>query len=150
MSRQKGDIMKIYLIVGGEYSDWYIDGYATTREDAEAFCAEENANNKYSELYVMEVDKIGEVPKISLCYEQEVVFDKKPRTKSVWVMRDEPTRYEFKKYDGKELPKSTIGLYGFGDIITVKVWQTEQNRKKAEKIAQDMLTKFLAEREGIL
>ena len=65
-------------------------------------------------------------------------------------MRNEPNRHKYKSYSGGRLPKSKISVYPINkNIITAHIWQLKLDRAKAEKIAQDMLAKFLAEQNGI-
>lgn len=51
---------KIYVVIGGEYSDWYIVGYSESLEEAVACCKKSTEN-----LYVRDVYKIqgGTPPK---------------------------------------------------------------------------------------
>ena len=121
--------MKVYVVFGGMYSDWYMEGYFTDEEEARKYCAVNGLYYIESEL----LDKKRDLSKIDIEYVQEVVFDL-----SLDRMRKEPNRY-------------TFGLTGElkGDIIKYypelkdKGWvmfgikQKELNRDKAEKIAQD-------------
>ena len=133
---------KIYLVVQGWYSDWNIIGYFTTKDDAERFCIKER--NKYNEPYVMSVDCLDggiDLSDAKTLYEHRVLFDK---TNNGWRMRNEPDRYEV--YDGSredirvnkiKVPNNRMKW------IMVTVNQDKFDRKKAEKIAQDILYQYL-------
>ncbi len=133
---------KIYLVVQGWYSDWNIIGYFTTKDDAERFCIKEQ--NKYDEPYVMSVDCLDggiDLSDVKTLYEHQVLFDK---TNNGWQMRNEPDRY--KVYDGSkedirvnEIEVSNNRI----KWICVTVNQDKFDRKKAEKIAQDILYQYL-------
>ncbi len=139
--------MKIYGIFNGEYSDWNVLGYYTTREEAEKRCAIKNEEYRYSEEYVIELDCLDGTVKTTenkLYYLHEVVFDKEEEG---WIMRNEPTRY---RYSVNEMPEKEIREGRFGIMIYVKSRQGAEGRAKVEKIAQDRLYKHLALKKGIL
>lgn len=48
---------KIYLIMGGEYSDTYIVGYFSSLKEAEEYVTFKN--DRYDELYIEEVEEIN-------------------------------------------------------------------------------------------
>lgn len=134
---------KLYLVVQGCYSYWDIIGYFTDRDDAERFCVKEY--DKYDEPYVKAVDCLDggiDLADVKVLYEHEVLFDK---TKDGWQMRNEPERYNVydgNKYDIKanEIMPSPSSV----KWIKVMVNQDKFNRKKAEKIAQDILYQYLS------
>lgn len=140
---------KIYLVVQGCYSDWDIVGYFTSRDDAERFCIKEQ--NKYNEPCVMTVDCLDgdiDLSDVKTLYEHDVFFDK---TNNGWQMRNEPDRY--KVYDSNEenirankiepSPYYRVISSPYTSWIRITVNQDKFDRKKAEKIAQDILYRYL-------
>ena len=140
---------KIYLVVQGCYSDWDIVGYFKSRDDAERFCIKEQ--NKYDEPYVMTVDCLDgdiDLSDVKTLYEHDVLFDK---TNNGWQMRNEPDRY--KVYDGNKenirankiepSPYYRVISGPYTRWIRITVNQDKFDRKKAEKIAQDILYQYL-------
>lgn len=126
----------VYGVFGGCYSDWYIVGYFDNRLDADKYCAAYGAG----EYYVEEMgDLKGEkdLSKITLKYDHEIVFDSKG---DEWIMRDEPNRYNC--YVAEELKPNNIRNGGFWVAFHINI--EKDNRKLAEKIAQDYLYQLLA------
>lgn len=132
----------IYAVFGGCYSDWYCVGYFTNREEADKYCA------KYGpgDYYVEEIKNLSnkfDVSDVTLKYEHEIVFD---YCNQKWNMRNEPTRYQF--YSDKKLRSNSIRdsrIYKIQPWIVFKINLQENNRKKAEKIAQDYLYQLIYE-----
>lgn len=134
---------KIYLIVDGEYSDWEILGYSTNKDNAEKYCVLKQAEHSWYEPYILMaecIDERAEASNIKVLYRHEVVFRYKNGN---WKMDDEPDRYEL--YSGDIKPN--LIKYGAGAYnerwIDVNVNQNKFSRKKAEKIAQDLLYQYL-------
>lgn len=131
----------IYGVFGGCYSDWYIVGYFDNRLDADKYCAAFGSGEWYVEEMKNLKDK-EDLSKITLKYTHEVVFDFK---ENQWVMRDEPDRY--KCYIADELKPNNIKCsdprYNFS-WLNFQINIEEDNRKLAEKIAQDYLGELLA------
>lgn len=128
---------KIYLVVQGYYSDWDIIGYFTDKSEAERFCVSQC--DKYYSPYIKVVDCLDggiDLSDVKVLYEHEVVFDKRGST---MVMRDEPDRYNV--YGGN-IRANSVESKNFG-WVAIKVNQKKFNRKKAEKIAQDILYQYL-------
>lgn len=127
----------IYGVFGGCYSDWYIVGYFNNRLDADKFCCVCGDG----EYYVEEMENLQgqkDLSKVSLKYDHEILFDYKNDN---WVMRNEADRY--KCYVGEELRPNSIekGNYGW---VKFHINIAKDNRKLAEKIAQDYLYQLLA------
>lgn len=133
---------KIYLAVQGYYSDWGIIGYFTSKDNAERFCIKEY--NKYDEPYVITVDCLDEgidLSDVKTLYEHEVLFDK---TNNGWQMRDEPDRYKVYDGDKEDIRANKIEPSPYKNgWICITVNQDKFDRKKAEKIAQDILYQYL-------
>lgn len=138
----------IYIVMYAYYSDWEIKGYFSNKEEAEQYCI---AHSK-EDLFIEKVNCFdGSEPQnksIKCYYRHEVVFDKKYG--SSFIMRDEPERYSF--YDSKEgLEKDEIKDFNLKRFnwISFIINLKKNDRKLAEKIAQDKLAQYLAEKEGI-
>lgn len=131
---------KIYIVMEGQYSDWRIIGYFMSKDNAERFCVLQDS--KYDRPYVRVVDCLDGVIDLSdveVLYEHEVVFDRRGGT---MVMRNEPNRYRV--YGGDNRANNIKVSPCSYEWICVKVNQREFNRKKAEKIAQDIMYEYLA------
>ena len=126
----------IYAIMYAYYSDWHIYGYFTNREDADKYCVA-HPKGEYHVEVIPCFDGKEDLSNITLKYEHEVVFDKNNNS---WNMRDEPERYQ--PYVADYLRSNSIEN-GYRSWISIKVNITKDDRKLAEKIAQDMLYQFL-------
>lgn len=129
----------VYGIFSGCYSDWDIVGYFNDRVDADKYCA------AYcdTDCYVREIKDLTDdkdLSKISLKYQHEVVFDFKSSI-GEWVLRDEPERY--KCYVSDDLMPNSVKYLGY-QWVSFCVNIVEDNRKLAEKIAQDYLYQLLS------
>lgn len=127
----------VYGVFGGCYSDWYIVGYFDNRLDADKYCAAFGDGDYYVEEMKDLKDK-EDLSKVSLKYDHEVVFDFRDNK---WIMREEPTRYNC--YIADELKPNRIDYRGY-EWVGFHVNIGEDNRKLAEKIAQDYLGELLA------
>lgn len=133
---------EIYLAVEGRYSSWHILGYFTNKDEAEKWCILKK--DKYDEPYVLTVnclDGKDDVSDVHLLYSHEVVFWYEHKS---WNMVDEPDRYSV--YSG-DVQANRIDCGGLLNWIKVTVNQDRFDRKKAEKIAQDLLYQYLEMRE---
>ena len=128
----------VYGVFGGCYSDWYIVGYFNNRLDADKYCTVYGDGDYYVEE-MKDLQDEKDLSKISLKYKHEIVFDF--TNDGEWVMRDEPTRYNC--YISEELKPNTIKYLGYR-WISFYVNIDKDNRKLAEKIAQDYLYQLLA------
>ena len=128
----------IYGVFGGRYSDWYIVGYFNNRLDADKYCAAYGNGDYYVEE-IKDLHDEKDLSKISLKYEHEGVFDFIHTGN--WVMRDEPTRY--KCYISDERRPNSVKYKGY-QWVSFYVNIAEDDRKLAEKIAQDYLYELLS------
>lgn len=129
----------VYGVFGGCYSDWYIVGYFNNRLDADKYCAAYGADEYYVEE-IKDLQNEKDLSQITLKYEHEVVFDFR---NNEWIMRDEPTRY--KCYVADELkPNSIWNSFSSCNWVGFRINIEKDNRKLAEKIAQDYLYQLLA------
>ncbi len=127
----------IYGVFGGCYSDWYIVGYFNNRVDADKFCCV-CGNGEYYVEEMKNLQNQEDLSNVSLKYDHEIVFDYKNNN---WKMRNEPNRYSC--YIGDELKPNSIKNGGC-NWVSFHVNIEEDNRKLAEKIAQDYLFQLLA------
>lgn len=131
----------VYVVAGGEYSDWYIEGYFTDRKEAEKYVAFHNKKNGYDEYRIMDLEEIGADNNLPTPFEyHSVVFDlyTDENDKIVkFILRNEPFRF-ISTYDKK--PKQIhIGWNCIEfDLIAC-------SRSKAEKIAEDLMYQILWE-----
>lgn len=129
----------VYGVFGGCYSDWYIVGYFNNRLDADKYCAAYGAGEYYVEE-IKDLTDERDLSGITLKYEHEVVFDFNGGT---WVMRNEPNRYKF--YVGDELRPNSIQNSSYRyRWVCFHINVEKDDRKLAEKIAQDYLYQLLA------
>ena len=132
----------IYGVFGGCYSDWYSVGYFDNRLEADKYCALSNG-----EYYVIELKNLKDekdLSKVTLKYKYEVVFDFKNDS---WIMRDEPDRYKCYISDYLEPNMITDGRFSWNgrfSWIRFDINIDKEDRKLAEKIAQDYLYQLLA------
>lgn len=129
-------LKEIYVIMYAHYSDWKLYGYFTNREDADKYCAARPEKECYVETLPC-FDKQQDFSNIFLKYEYEILFNK---TNSGWVMIDEDDNYV--AYVADYLRSNSIRNKSL-NWIAFKVNIEKNDRKLAEKIAQDMLYQFL-------
>lgn len=148
----------IYLITQGEYSDYRVVGYCTSKNVAEKICAKLNRRelqHKYNSPYMVESCRcMDEKPKAeSVAYEYEFHATKDKSGKVIihypysaeGVLVDEwlPVRVE---HDALRDPAIGIG-YLDSETYTIRVRVKQKNRDKALKIAKDALAQYRAEEE---
>lgn len=126
----------VYGVFCGCYSDWYTVGYFDNRLDADKYCAA-YGDGDYYVIELKDLKDEKDLSKITLKYDHEIVFDLKDNE---WIMRDEPDRYNC--YIAEELKPNNIRNGGFWVAFHINI--EKDNRKLAEKIAQDYLYQLLA------
>jgi len=133
----------MYVVFGGEYSDWYMVGYFDNLEEAQKYCSCDK--NKAKEYYIEHSEKLSisnELKMKKLYRLQDITFDYKEdgtfkmRTKNPWY------DYSIKEYTKKD-EKQIYQNYNSIKWINYKI--ACDNRVKAEKIAQDRMTKLMYE-----
>lgn len=136
--------MKVYVITSGEYSDYYINAVALTRENAEQICAMLNSPKRhYSDVATIEeydTDEIqcGVNEDVGLCYEAK--FNYKTLENIYW---GEPF-YSFARNEIKR------GLLDHRyEILIAATFPKDMPQEKARKIMKDRVAKWKAEREGL-
>ena len=140
----------IYAVMETDYSYWDIKGYFTNEKEAEKYCLAHPEMGLHIERLKCFDGKEPQNNKIQTLYEHFIAFDTKDYEKRKnFIMRDEPNRYFI--YTDSELRKDKIydsHLEAHSWII-FSVNLKENNRKLAEKIAQDRLAQYLAEKNNI-
>ncbi len=134
----------IYGVFGGCYSDWYIVGYFNNREEADKYCCVCGNSNHHVEP-IKCLDGVEDLSKVSLKYRHEIVFDLMNRE---WVMREEPNRY--KCYMGDDLRCNGIKANLQNSWVCFAINIDHDDRKLAEKIAQDYLAELRSYGNGIV
>lgn len=128
----------VYGIFGGCYSDWYIVGYFDNRLDAEKYCAAFGGGGYYVQEMINLQNK-EDLSKITLKYEHAVMFDFRDNE---WIMRENPDGY--KCYIDDELRPNSIKNNGHFNWVCFHINIDKDDRKLAEKIAQDYLAELLS------
>lgn len=146
----------IYAVMTVDYSYWDIKGYFTNEKEAEKYCLAHSEESLYIERIPCFDGKEPQNNKIQTLYEHEIVFDINPlyRQRKLYrlgdfKLREEP--YRFNIYTDSELREDRIEDYSLKYVGWIKftINQRECNRKLAEKIAQDRLAQYLAEKNNI-
>ena len=106
------------------------------RLDADKYCAA-YGNGDYYVIELKNLQDEKDLSKITLKYDHKIVFDSRDNE---WIMRNEPDRY--KCYISDELKPNNIRKGAFWVAFHVNI--EKDNRKLAEKIAQDYLYQLLA------
>ena len=134
----------IYGVFGGCYSGWYIVGFFSNREEANKYCCV-FGNGDYYVKPMESLDDVEDLSKVSLKYRHEIVFDLMNRE---WVMREEPNRY--KCYIDDDLRCNCIKANLPNSWVCFAVNIDHDDRKLAEKIAQDYLAELRSYGNGIV
>ena len=132
----------IYGVFGGCYSDWYLVGYFNNKEDANKYCCVCGDGDYYVKP-MKNLEGERDLSMVSLKYQHEIVFDYRDKK---WIMREEPNRY--KCYVGDNLRCNNINNNSTHKWVCVVVNIDHDNRKLAEKIAQDYLAELLSYGDG--
>lgn len=127
----------IYLIIGGEYSDWYIKGFRYNKEEAQQYCAEHNRRLKYNEFFVEEVNMIQNIPKLKLpmYIEYDITFDYGKGMRPINMIHE--TIYTGEKRKSFFRCNPNLQIWWFNVRVTA------DSKDKAIKIAIDYYNKFL-------
>lgn len=131
----------IYGVFGGCYSDWYLVGYFNNEEEANKYCCVCGDGDYYVKS-MKNLEGERDLSMVSLKYRHEIVFDYIDKK---WIMREEPNRY---KYYGDNLQCNNIKYNSTYKWVCFVVNIDHNNRKLAEKIAQDYLAELLSYGDG--
>lgn len=136
--------MKVYVITSGEYSDYYINAVALTRENAEQICAMLNSPKRhYSDVAIIEeydTDEIqcGVNEDVGLCYEAK--FNYKTLENIYWGK-------PFYSFARNEIKRGLLDHRY--EILIAATFPKDMPQEKARKIMKDRVAKWKAEREGL-
>lgn len=136
----------VYGVFGGCYSDWYVVGYFTNRQDADKYCCLCGDGDYYVKPLKDLTDE-KDLSKVELKYVHEVLFDYRDNK---WIMREEPDRY--KCYVDSKLHCNSIRRGNpnrtWTNWVAFTVNIDHDDRKLAEKIAQDYLAELRSYGDG--
>ena len=132
----------IYGVFGGCYSDWYLVGYFTNKEEANKYCCVCGDGDYYVKS-MKNLEGERDLSMVSLKYQHEIVFD---YINKKWIMREEPNRYKY--YVEDNLRCNNIKYNSTYKWVCFAVNIDYDNRKLAEKIAQDYLAELLSYGDG--
>lgn len=139
---------KIYVIIQGCYSDWEIIGYVRSENEAMQICAEHNRESgAWDDWYYEETLKVDSPQqKVELEYTHIIRF---MRGESAPTMTDV---YDLEYFAEGCNPTKEVKIDDLPARAYITVWipLKENDRGKAEKIAQDALYQRLAEQKGIV
>lgn len=135
----------IYIIEAGQYSDYNVLGYCSTKEQAEKACAFHNCGitnggYRYSELDCLD-DEAAQVDKIYVVY--NIRYQQK--LKGIGFEEAGWSKTTDYKWESAKL-RARDGIYGIcGPHITVTVWLEHEDIERARKIAHDKVAEYLAQ-----
>ena len=152
---------EVYVLISGAYSDWNIEGFVESEEEAIKTCIAFNEGEKerlgdnysdWNDIYYMKANKFNkvnseELKQIHPIYEYRVMAWKRDGS---WKFDDEDSI----EIDAVKESHPNIQFYKGGflnDTESANIHLTLKtlDRKKALKVAQDMLYQKLAERERL-
>lgn len=131
----------VYGVFGGYYSDWYVVGYFNNREDADKYCCV-CGNGNYYVKPLKDLTNERDLSNIKLKYMHEIFF---VNQNNKWIMREEPDRYTC--YINDKLQCNSINRL-FNTLIKFIINIDHDDRKLAEKIAQDYFTELRSYGDG--
>ena len=127
--------MTIYAIEGGEYSDRYLEGYCTTKENADYVVARLNSEHKYDEFRVKEIECID-----------NLAVRKKIRYKYSFYSDLSGNRIRGTR-DGIPTIEEHYVKHNINrrmNQITIEITLEDEDYERAKKIAQDEIAKIVA------
>lgn len=144
----------VYGIFAGYYSDWRCIGYCSSKDEAEKRVAKQNTENSLSggyleDEYIMEIPCLDgkiDVSDVAVCYIHEVMFCTNDNWKT-HEMIDQPNNYKISLEP--KLRCTKVKEYPKFIIINVPLRTGCNDRKLAEKIAQDEFYAYLYQRRNI-
>lgn len=145
---------ELYVVLRGCYSDWSIIGYCDDVEHAMQVCAQRNKNistdiGNDDYCYYEVVSHVESDRDVVLNYVHIVRFEKMP---SGWEMQKaRPEDLDFYVEGDKYIPLGAVIKrchWNLQECIEARIPVKKNDRKKAEKIAQDMLYAFLLNQES--
>ena len=135
----------IYGVFGGCYSDWYIVGYFNNRELADKYCCA-FGDGDYYVIPMKDLTNKEDLSSVSIGYRHRVLFYFDRNGSKKWIMQDGLNDYICHLSNRKQ-----PNIIEFGQSWIRFVIDMENNdRKKAEKIAQDYLYELLSYGDGVI
>lgn len=135
----------IYGVFGGCYSDWYIVGYFNNRELAEKYCCAFGDGDYYVQP-MKDLTNKEDLSSVSIGYRHRVLFDFQKNEFRKWVIRNDPDNYSCYLSNKKQPNFIELG----NGWIRFNINIDKNDRKRAEKIAQDYLYELLSYGDGIV
>lgn len=135
----------IYGVFGGCYSDWYIVGYFNNRELADKYCCA-FGDGDYYVMPMKDLTNKEDLSSVSIGYRHRVLFDFDRNRSKKWIMRDDPNNYTCYLSNKKQPNFIELGRPWIRFVIDME----KNDRKKAEKIAQDYLYELLSYGDGVV
>lgn len=127
----------IYVIGEGEYSDWDLIGYTTSKEEAQIIVAEKNENDSYCWTWYKELEEITQErmnkPKVL----QLAIYD----TRFSRLIGDEKSNLVLKEIS--EIKKDSLSYY------VRKTFPLGTSEEKMLKVCRDMIAEYKAKEQGL-
>lgn len=127
--------MMIYAIEGGEYSDRYLEGYCTTKENADHVIARLNSEHEYDEFHAIEIECIDNLA-VRKKIRYKYLFYSDLRGNHVHGTREGIPTIE------EHYVKHSIDYHT--NQIKIKIALEDEDYERAKKIAQDEIAKVVA------
>lgn len=134
----------IYGVFGGCYSDWYIVGYFNDKELADKYCCA-YVDGDYYVQPMKDLTNKEDLSSVTIGYRHRVLFDFEKNETRKWVIRNDPDNYSCHLSDKKSPNFIELG----SSWIRFNIDLENNDRKRAEKIAQDYLYELLFYGNGI-
>lgn len=135
----------IYGVFGGCYSDWYIVGYFNNRELAEKYCCAFGDGDYYVQP-MKDLTNKEDLSSVLIGYRHRVLFDFQKNEFRKWVIRNDSDNYSCYLSNKKQPNFIELG----NGWIRFNINIDKNDRKRAEKIAQDYLYELLSYGDGIV
>lgn len=135
----------IYGVFGGCYSNWYIVGYFNDQELAEKYCCA-FGNGDYYVQPMKDLTNKEDLSSVTIGYRHRVLFDFEKNESWKWVIRNDPDNYSCHLLDKRQPNFIELG----NSWIRFNIDLENNDRKRAEKIAQDYLYELLFYGDGIV
>lgn len=133
----------VYGVFGGCYSDWYIVGYFNNRLDADKYCAA-YGNGDYYVKEMKDISDEKDLSQVALKYKHTIIFR---YIDNQWVMDEYPC---YECYIDERLGRNYVDCNTISNWVKFNINIDKDNRKLAEKIAQDYLYQLLEYGNGKL
>lgn len=143
-----GEVMEIYVVTSGEYSDYHIDAVFTDISKAEMYCAVHNGDSSmyhYGHEYRVEAYKSADndIEDAVGVHYKFTVYDESAEL-------PEGMEYDIVFEMSLKNANRVVNKHCFGrPIIYAEIYLTENDPDLAFKIGKDMIAKYKAEQEGL-